>query len=81
MCSGGRDRNSYIKNKLKSEILNDKKNYKPKYLSAITKNLNWQILTKNLLLLKDRMGLKMKNVNIMGVHQFLGEGGHKKQYI
>ena len=24
------------------------------------------------------MGLKMKNVNIMGVHQFLGEGGHKK---
>ena len=24
------------------------------------------------------MGLKMKNVNIMGVHQFLGEWGHKK---
>ena len=24
------------------------------------------------------MGLKMKNVNIMGVHQFLGEEGHKK---
>ena len=24
------------------------------------------------------MGLKMKNVNIMWVHQFLGEGGHKK---
>ena len=24
------------------------------------------------------MGLKMKNFNIMGVHQFLGEGGHKK---
>ena len=23
----------------------------------------------------------MKNVNIMGVHQFLGEVGHKKQYI
>ena len=23
----------------------------------------------------------MKNVNIMGVHQFLGEGGHKKEYI
>ena len=21
----------------------------------------------------------MKNVNIMGVHQFLGEGGHKSQ--
>ena len=24
------------------------------------------------------MGLKMKNVNIMGVHGFLGEGGHEK---
>ena len=35
-----------IKNKLKSEILNTKK-YKPKYLSAITENLNLQILTKN----------------------------------
>ena len=23
------------------------------------------------------MGLKMKNVNIMGVYQFLGEGSHK----
>ena len=34
--------------KLKSEILNDKKNYKPKCLSAVTKKLNWQILTKNL---------------------------------
>ena len=73
----------YIKSKLKSEILNDKKNpYKPKCLSAITKNLNWQMLTKNLIL-KDRMEVKMKNVNIMGFHQFLGEGrGHpKKQYI
>ena len=27
------------------------------------------------------MGLKMKNVNIMRVHQFLGEGVTKKQYI
>ena len=24
------------------------------------------------------MGLKMENVNVMGVHQFLGVGGHKK---
>ena len=24
------------------------------------------------------MGLKMTNFNIMGVHQFLGEEGHKK---
>ena len=34
------------KSKLKSEILNTKK-YKPKCLSAITKKLNWQILTTN----------------------------------
>ena len=27
------------------------------------------------------MGLKMKNFNIVGVYQSLGEGGHKKQYI
>ena len=27
------------------------------------------------------MGLKMKNFNIMGVHQLLGEGITKKQYI
>ena len=26
------------------------------------------------------MGLKMKNFNIMEVHQFLGEEGHKKQH-
>ena len=26
-------------------------------------------------------GLKMKNVNIMGVHQFLAEGAHKKNNI
>ena len=34
-----------------------------------------------MLLLKDRMGLKMKNVNIIGVYQFLGEGGGHKKYI
>ena len=27
------------------------------------------------------MGLKMKNVDIMGYHQFLGEGGHTKNNI
>ena len=27
------------------------------------------------------MGLKMKNFNIMGVHQFLWDGGKKNQYI
>ena len=35
-------------------------------ISVITKNLNWEILTKNLVLLKDGMGLRMKNLNIMG---------------
>ena len=65
-----------MKNKLKSEILNDKKkHYKLKCLSAITKNLDWQILTKTLVTFKRWMRLKMKNVNIMRVHQFLGEGG------
>ena len=80
------DRSCCIKNKLKSEILNNNNNnnkYKPKCLSAITKNLNWQISTKNIVTFKRQYGLKMKNVNIMGVLQFLGEGGSKKkkQYI
>ena len=36
-----------------------KKVYKPKMLfSVITKNLNWEILTKNLVILKDGMGFK-----------------------
>ena len=79
------NRSCCIKNKLKPEILNNNSNkkYKPKRLSAITKNLNWQISTKNIVTFKRQYGLKMKNVNIMGVLQFLGEGGSKKkkQYI
>ena len=37
-----------------------KKVYKQKcfFFSAITKNLNWEILTKNLVTLEDEMGLK-----------------------
>ena len=35
--------------------------------SVITKNSNWEILTKNLVL-KDKMGLRMKNFNIFRVH-------------
>ena len=38
------------------------------FFSVITKNLNWEILTKNLITFKDGMGLRMKNFSIMGVH-------------
>ena len=57
--SRGRE-GSYLlhKNKLKSEILNNKSNYKPKCLSAITKNLNWQVFTKNLVTFKRLDGVK-----------------------
>ena len=46
--SMGREGLQLLYKKLKSEILNEKKYYKPKCLSAMTKNLNCQILTKNL---------------------------------
>ena len=45
--------------------------------SVTTKNLNWEILNKNLVL-KEEMGLKMKNFNIVRVHRkirFLTEWG------
>ena len=41
-----------LKHKLKPEILNDKKIYKQKCLSTIAKNLNWQILTQNVVSFK-----------------------------
>ena len=42
------------KNKLKSEIFNGKKSLLVKiFFAVITKNSNWEILTKNLVLLKD----------------------------
>ena len=50
------------------------------FFSVKTKNFNWEILTKDLVFLKDGMRLRIKNLNIMGVHwkiQFL-EGGHEK---
>ena len=37
----------FMKNKLKSEPFNDKKLQTKMFFSAITKNLNWKILTKN----------------------------------
>ena len=48
-----------------------KKIYKKK-MFIYTKNLNWQILVKNLVTFKDRMGLKIKNFNNMGVQKSLG---------
>ena len=79
--SRGREGSQFV-HKKQTKIWNSKrqKNCKPKCLCTITKNFNWKILTKYLVL-RDRMGLKMKKVNIMGVHQFLGQGrggGHKK---
>ena len=57
------------KTKLKSEIFNDKKGLKTKmYLSLITKNLNWEISTKNLVTFKRWDGVKDKNFNIIRVH-------------
>ena len=47
------------------------------FFSVTTKNLIWEILTKNVVILKDGMRLKMKNFDIIGVHwkiQFLGGG-------
>ena len=46
LTGGGKDFRCYIKNKLNPEILNDKKKLQTKMF--VTKNLNWQILTTNL---------------------------------
>ena len=32
------------------------------FFSVITKNQNWEILTKNLVILKDGMGLRIKKL-------------------
>ena len=82
---GGGGCSFYIQNELKCEILNGKKFIKKLFFSVITtkKNLKWEISTKNSVTLKDGMGLRMKNVNNMGVHWkiwFLG-GCMKNQYI
>ena len=41
------------------------------FFSVTKKNLDWEVITKNLVtfkLLKDGMKLKMKNFNILGVY-------------
>ena len=61
--------NFHIKNKLKSEIFNDKKSFLAKiFLSVITKNSTWGIYLRIWLLLKDKIVLRMKNFKILGVH-------------
>ena len=53
------------------------------FFSVITKNSNWEILTKNLVtFLKEKMVLRVKNFDIFGVHlkiRFLG-GVTENQY-
>ena len=47
------------------------------FLSVVTKDLNWEILTRNQLLLKDETGLINENLIIMWTHwkmDFLGKG-------
>ena len=73
----------FHKNKLKSEIFNDKKSLETKlFFSVIIKNSNCEILTKNLVTLKDKMGLRMKTINIWGFTEKFrfkrGGGGHEK---
>ena len=55
------------KKTLKSVIFNVKKSLQTKiFFSVRTNNLNWETLTKNLvILLKDGTGLRMKNFDIM----------------
>ena len=50
------------------------------FFFVITKNSNCEIYLRILLLLKDKMVLRMKNFNILGVHwkmQLLGVGSWK----
>ena len=67
---GGGGYHFYIKTKLKSERLIDEKSLQAKmFFSVITKNLNWEILTKIFIFKKwERVNDGMKNFNIMGVH-------------
>ena len=55
------------------------------FSAVITKDLNWEVLIKNLVTFKRwEVGLRIKNLNITGVHQkiqFLGRGGSRKTNI
>ena len=72
----GRERSQFLrKNKIKSEILNNKRNHKPKCLSTITKNGNWQILTKNLVTFKTSAGVKDEKCWYYGGSPIFSGGG------
>ena len=62
--------NFYIKNKLNSEYSMTKKLIKLKkmFFSVITENSNYEIWAKYLVTFKDKIGLRMRNFNIFGVH-------------
>ena len=84
MSGAGEGRNFYIKTNLDTKIFNEKK-FTKMFFPVITKNWNRNFLIKNLVNLKDKLGLKMKNFNIFWVHwemQFLGQGRDftKNQY-
>ena len=49
---------------MKKEVYKEKREFLP----VIAKNLNWETLTRIQLLLKDGIGSKMENFNIMWVH-------------
>ena len=40
-----------------------------KFFFVVTKNLNWEILTKNLVTFKRWEGVRMKIFNIIGVYE------------
>ena len=49
----------FLHNKLKSELFNNKKSLRPKsFFSVITENLNWKILTENVVTFKRWDGAK-----------------------
>ena len=61
----------YIKNKLKTEVFNVKNFINKIFFSIITKNLNWEISTKNLILFKrwdkvKKNGRSLKNAILRG---------------
>ena len=59
-----------------------KKNYKQKILSAITKNLNWQILTNNLATFKRQDGVKDEKFSYYGsTPVFRGRGSQKNNIL